>query len=473
MRMTRLNPIIDSLWSDRLTGTDLADYVELTWGNDTISGGKGNDAIWDIDGHYQNAYPGNPGDHIWLASDDLIYGGDGDDLVFAGWGADRIYGGAGIDTLDYRYSKSGVEVNLILGRGYGDDRSASKGDTISGFEVILGSGHDDLFFLGASAVTVTGGFAADNGNDRFYGGLGHATIHGGGGDDIVFVGAGSIEFRGGEGHDTLSFALSTTGRTTIGMVRDDVETFIGSAHGDTLSGVAGYGEAVTLRGEGGDDRLEVITLRGTTGTGSLFGGAGNDSLTGAGNADWLDGGIGDDRIDGGLGNDMVLGGAGNDSLLGGSGADALFGGSGDDLLRGGDGTGDRLYGGTGNDRLAAGYHDTLMFGEAGADVFVFAPSGGAANGTQRVADFQRGLDRIDVSGIDARPYVSGTEPGITGDQAFLFMGLAGKSAPAGSAAYTNAGGDTIVSLHNDSDGIADFRIVLTGTHSLTAADFIL
>ncbi|WP_056038680.1 calcium-binding protein [Loktanella sp. 3ANDIMAR09] len=71
----------------------------------------------------------------------------------------------------------------------------------------------------------------------------------------------------------------------------------------------------------------------------------------------------------------LSGSAGGDLLTGGAGADRLFGGAGDDILRDGAGT------------------DTLT-GGAGADIFVLA-----ADGTpDTIADFQPGLDRIDLSG---------------------------------------------------------------------------
>lgn len=470
MRMTRLNPIIDSIWSDRLTGTTAADYVELTWGNDTIYGGGGNDAIWDLDGHYQNAFPGNPGDPIWLASDDKIYGGSGDDIVFAGWGADSLYGGSGYDRLDYRYSKSAVEVNLILGRGYGDERSASRGDVISGFEAFNGSYHGDLFFLGAQAATVWAG----EGNDSLYGGSGASTLYGGEGDDLFMAGSGDFDFQGGDGFDTLSFALSATGRAAFVAASQGIEAVNGSGFGDQLRAAVDYSGRVTLRGEAGDDTLEVLNFGyGTGGAGSLYGGTGNDSLTGARNADSLYGGSGNDRLDGNGGDDRLYGGSGHDSLFGGSGRDYLYGGSGDDRLSAGEGSGDRLYGGTGNDTLIAGRGALTLFGEGGADSFVFEAGTAPVGATQRIADFQGGVDVIDLSGIDARRFGADYDPALAGDQDFVFLGLAGRSAPAGMVEYFHQGTDTVIQMHVDSDGIADHRIVLTGLHTLTVDDFVL
>ncbi|SDF37228.1 DUF4214 domain-containing protein [Limimaricola pyoseonensis] len=77
-------------------------------------------------------------------------------------------------------------------------------------------------------------------------------------------------------------------------------------------------------------------------------------------------GPGDDRVSGGVGRDQFHGGAGDDVLSGGGGADVLVDGPGQDVLSGG----------------------------AGADVFVLLADGEA----DRIADFEIGTDRIDLSG---------------------------------------------------------------------------
>ncbi len=79
--------------------------------------------------------------------------------------------------------------------------------------------------------------------------------------------------------------------------------------------------------------------------------------------------------------------------LGGDGNDTLAGSGGDDLLMGGDGS-ERLEGGAGGDILRdGGGRDTLVGGE-GADVFILDMDGAL----DVIADFQPGVDRIDLSG---------------------------------------------------------------------------
>ena len=86
----------------------------------------------------------------------------------------------------------------------------------------------------------------------------------------------------------------------------------------------------------------------------------------------------------GLGS-VFLGGAAGDLLTGTARADHIDGRGGNDTLSGGGGD-DRLLDGAGSDRLTGG---------AGADVFVFDRDGA----TDQIMDFQKGLDRIDLSGL--------------------------------------------------------------------------
>lgn len=167
-------------------------------------------------------------------------------------------------------------------------------------------------------------------------------------------------------------------------------------------------------------------------------------------ADVLHGGKGDSTLDGRAANDKLFGGTGNDLLDGGAGADTLDGGKGDDVLIGGAGA-DRLTGGDGR--------DTFRF---------TALSDLGLDGTRdRITDFTRGQDRIDLSQIDANP-------GAEGDQAFSFVGRGSDSgwgeAP-GQLRY--AGG--ILSINTDTDAAAEYQIQLVGRVPavLSAADFVL
>lgn len=142
-----------------------------------------------------------------------------------------------------------------------------------------------------------------------------------------------------------------------------------------------------------------------------------------------------DRMRGFGGNDLLLGNRGNDTLSGDAGHDTLCGGGGMDNL-------------TGN---------------AGADVFDFdVATDSAPRARDVITDFVRGVDKIDLSGIDAN---SATAT----DQAFTGFIRAG-------ADFTRAGQlkfvDGVLFGNTDGDPAAEFAIVLTGMTGLGAADLV-
>jgi Ca2+-binding RTX toxin-like protein len=167
---------------------------------------------------------------------------------------------------------------------------------------------------------------------------------------------------------------------------------IGSTVDDRLN-FAGYGPAMTMLGNIGDDQLS--------------GGAVDDLLVG---------GSGDDILIGALGNDVLKGGAGNDQLYGNwsspdlpdEGADRLYGGTGNDILYGARGR-DVMSGGTGIDYfifLDASGRDTITDfdaegGEAGQD-FIFADFAEVLDiikhGKDTIVDFGDG-DKLVLLGI--------------------------------------------------------------------------
>lgn len=177
------------------------------------------------------------------------------------------------------------------------------------------------------------------------------------------------------------------------------------------------------------------------------------------------------------GNDTITGGDFGDRLTGRGGSDALYGGKGADTLDGGTGN-DRLFGGADNDLLSGGYGaDTMtggagmddMTGGTGADSFVFKDISETAKATAKadiIRDFERGLDRIDLSAIDANAKK-------TGNQAFHFIGADKFSGHAGELRAVAVGENTHVVGDVNGDGRADFDINLNGLLKLSASDFVL
>lgn len=229
---------------------------------------------------------GNLGDHL--------YGGAGDDVIHAQGGADYLEGNDGNDTL-----AAGDGANRVLG-GAGHDIITAGQDA----DILLGgAGRDDV--------------SAGGGNDLVYGGADLDLLYGEAGNDFL---------NGGSGVDVLS----------------------GGADNDLVYDQGGGNEPNTLKGDGGNDVLE---LGAGTGIGTLEGDDGNDVI--------FSRSTGDGTLDGGSGNDVIAGGAGKETILGGAGADNLDGDSGNDTLDGGAGA-DYLRGGAGHDVITAGQGSDLI-----------------------------------------------------------------------------------------------------------------
>ncbi len=198
----------------------------------------------------------------------------------------------------------------------------------------------------------------------------------------------------------------------------------------------------------GTDGPDIMTAAaGSTGV-LFFGESGGDTLTGSSAIDGLVGGAGKDTITGKGGADDIYGESGADVLKGGNGDDAIDGGKGSDVLKGGGGS-DLLHGGNGADRFKV------------TSVDQSPPSA-----PDTIVDFGNGDDRIDLRKIDAKPDTKG-------DDAFRFIGEHAFTGHEGQLRYEHTGGDTIVYGDTNGDAVADLAIILTGSHDLSASDFLL
>ncbi|MBW9066124.1 calcium-binding protein [Rhizobium herbae] len=319
-----------------------------------------------------------------------------------------------------------------------------------------------------------------NHNDTLVGGSGNDTLHGNGGNDWLLGGAGADKLVGGLGYDAADYDLATKG-VVASLVNNSINT--NDALGDTYTSV--------------EDLL-----------GSRYG----DKLYGNNNDNFLWGREGNDLLDGGRGNDYLLGGAGADKLHGGAGydlayyanatkgvtaslvnssintndakgdtyvsienlegsdyADNLYGNSewnrlwgldGNDIINGAAG-GDMIFGGAGADDLTGG---------AGKDVFAFSDvsdSTVSASGRDTIFDFSgAGGDKIELDEIDANI-------GLSGDQAFHFIGTAAFSGKAGELRYDKMASDTYIYADLDGDSTADFSIHLDDLVNLSKGSFFL
>ena len=178
--------------NDNLIMGNHGDRVETGAGNDRLNGGGG---------------------------DDVLIGGVGNDTVTGGSGSDSLDGSLGLDTLNYSSSSSGVTVNLALNTAAGGDAA---GDTIAGFETVLGGAGSDQLTGSAGANLLSG----NDGTDNLSGGGGNDTLLGGGGNDMLAGGNGADSLNGGSGADSLN-----------GDAGADI--LVGSIGRDTLTGGTG------------------------------------------------------------------------------------------------------------------------------------------------------------------------------------------------------------------------------------------
>ena len=138
-----------------------------------------------------------------------------------------------------------------------------------------------------------------------------AVIKGGLGNDTLINGSSPEDFDGEEDSDTADYSAETLGiDVTLNEtaddgagpegdnIRDSVETVVGSAATDEMTG---NGNANTFEGRAGGDEL--------TGNG------GDDVLKGEGGTDTLDGGAGADDLHGGPSGDDMRGGADSDEFF--------------------------------------------------------------------------------------------------------------------------------------------------------------
>jgi uncharacterized repeat protein (TIGR01451 family) len=393
-----------------LQGNQKANELTGTDGTDTLRGVGNHDTLWG-----------------WGCEDDL----------FGGKGNDRLYGGGDDDFLRGRRNDD------LLGGGPGNDR------------LLAGLGNDKLNG-GDGADFLKGG----NGKDRLIGGLKNDVLWGNGFADLVVGDSGDDEMDGGEGDDILRGGLGNDviwgrqnkDRAGGGKGDDSVRTGLGS---DVLKGRDGND---FLRAGRGKDRV----LAGADND-IVIGHLGNDRLNGNGGDDEVDGGQGDDVIRGGPGDDILLGrqnkdrvggGGGDDRIRVGLGFDKINGGRGRDFLRSGRGN-DRVNGGGGDDTIVGVVGQDVLTGGRGDDTFVYLSLKDAQD---KIIDFNRGDDRIDLSRIFTQVKFSDPDP----FEAYVRL--------------TQNGADTLVQIDANGDRAGTrFKTLITLSNisatSVSASDF--
>ena len=418
------NEIVGTHNNDTLYGSVRNDLLQGGAGNDILSGDAGDDTLEGGDG------------------DDTLYGMEGSDLLIGGRGNDHIDGGRGNDV--YVFSR-GDGADTIL------DHAFTNWDT-NQLE------HNIIRFTDINPADI----------DFVQAGDWHWVIgYGGRGDQITLLSAAFSDFFGVQ---ALHFADGTVwDRSDLANHR--IKITQGTQGNDVLHGHIGHDQLV---GGAGHD-----ALRGLAGNDTLIGGAGNDILNGGTGNDWawfddapsgIEVRLWRDRVvnDGHGGTDTIVGvehirGSEHDDWISGNWhANRLEGGAGNDTLRGGSGN-DSLEGGLGADQLVGG---------SGSDVFVLrsvADSGVGPAQRDLIVDFERGLDKIDLSALDANAEADG-------HQAFTALTVGthfnGSFASAGELFYDSTAQVLYGSVSNN--GVADFAIGFGGLlPELGLSDFML
>lgn len=442
---------------ERFIGSAFADTI--TADAAIVDGGNGNDVLSSFNFYYQGARTllGGVGDDILTDT-----GTNGSTLV-GGAGADRLIGTSSFSLgtiVSYADSSAGVSINLTGGRnggnpGVGGD---AEGDIFINIYRAVGSAFDDH---------LTGSGYSDH-------------LQGGDGNDIIAGRGAGLDYDyldGGAGTDTADFGYSTVGVTAdLVQGQTSAHTFLTSI--ESLGGSA-YDDVFTGNDQGNG-------LWGFGGADSLVGGEGGDVLKGGAGNDTLEGGMGNDHLDGDDGIDTVIY---SRSSLGvtvdlGTGT-GRFGEAQGDVLTGvenvigsvrgdtltGNGSANLLSGEDSNDRLTgAGGADTLN-GGLGGDLFTYRAVGDstvATAGRDTIQDFNSlEGDKIDLSQIDPDGNAG------NGNGAFGFIGTGAFTGAGAEVRFTTAGNDLLVQADTNGDKVADFAILVQGTATLTAADFLL
>ncbi|WP_431305315.1 peroxidase family protein [Sediminicoccus sp. BL-A-41-H5] len=233
---------------------------------------------------------------------------------------------------------------------------------------------------------------------------------------------GTLTIQAGQSSGTIT--ISVVGDTTV----EANETFTLTLSNPSTGIVLGTATATSTIL---NDDVAGLLLNGTAAANALSGGAGNDTINGLAGNDLLSGLGGADQLFGGDGNDILDGGAGNDTLDGGAGVDFLTGGA---------------------------DADVFAFGAAIAEI------GLAAGSRDTITDFESGIDKIDLSLIDANANVAG-------NQAFTFVN--GAFTGLGQVRFVNQGGVRTLEGNTTGNNNADFAILIGNVATVLGTDIIL
>jgi len=236
-------------------------------GNDTLTGGSGDDQLF-----------GGAGNDTLLGKggNDLLFGGAGNDTLIGGTGDDQVFGEAGNDRMIWN---PGDGSDLFEG-GDGNDTAEVNGGNASETFTITANGtrvrFDRVspapFFLdigttenlvvnangGDDTITAGNGLAGlikltidgGAGNDTIIGGDGNDTLLGGDGNDVIIGGRGNDTAQLGAGDDTFVWNPGDGSDVVEGQDGTDTLVFNGSNVSEKISISANHGRVSLVRDVG-------------------------------------------------------------------------------------------------------------------------------------------------------------------------------------------------------------------------------
>jgi Ca2+-binding RTX toxin-like protein len=410
---------------------------------ENATSGSGNDVL--TGNAAGNRLDGGAGNDRLIAGGgvDTLIGGDGDDVLYFGadyTSADIADAGAGRDAVvlqgNYSVTLSGNSLSNMESISLQSGANATFGDTANNFydfniattESLVAAG--ERLIVNAQSLRAGEDFTFDgsaetDGNFLVYGGHGVDVLKGGAGRDVFFFegsrwgsndkvdgGAGqdSVVISGGAGVTHIEFAadaLTNIESISVNKLYASDPTQKPSYEFVLNNGNVAPGATLIVNAFSLADPTQTVSVDGSS--------------------------VQDGKL-------ILFGGAGNDSLIGGAGADTLYGAGGQDDLNGG----------------------------GGADIFRYDATADSTAGTaDLITGFLTGVDKIDLSRIDANT-------GAAGDQAFTGVG---------SNAFSNTAGELRLVLENNlyriegdtnGDGTADLIILFdVGTVAPAQSDFLL